>query len=285
MLFVHTTVWHEFAGGGRQLDALVQQPGIAVCAHWPVTGSQLSKVQMLLSLQLLSGPDVQTPAWQVSPTVQGLPSSQAAPFGLFAKPQTPFVQVACWHWLVGCGQSLALRQQPGISVCSHVPLLGLQVSVVQMSLSSQSLGPPGTQTPAWQVSPTVQGLPSSQAAPFGLFAKPQTPFVQVACWHWSVDGGQSVALVQQPAIGVCTHWPVSGLQVSTVQGLLSSQSLGPPGTQTPAWQVSPTVQGLPSSQAAPFCLLPTPQVLFARQARWEEWGDGIEWRARVQQHD
>jgi hypothetical protein len=35
----------------------------------------------LLSLQSLRGPDTHTPSWQVSFNVQGLPSSQAVPFG------------------------------------------------------------------------------------------------------------------------------------------------------------------------------------------------------------
>jgi hypothetical protein len=39
------------------------------------------------------------------------------------------------------------------------------------------------QTPFWQVSCSVQALPSLQPVPFGLFSTPQTPLVHVARWH------------------------------------------------------------------------------------------------------
>jgi hypothetical protein len=73
--------------------------------------------------------------------------------------------------------------------------------------------------PFWQVSPIVHGSPSSHSVPL--------------------------------VTGVCTQ-PVAGLQVSTVQGLLSSQSTGSP-THTPAalhrsfWvQAFWSPQGLPA---------------------------------------
>ncbi len=56
-------------------------------------------------------PPWQTPARQVSPLVQLRLSLQAVMSGLFSTPQTLLMQVACWHWLVGVRQSLALRQQ------------------------------------------------------------------------------------------------------------------------------------------------------------------------------
>jgi hypothetical protein len=47
----------------------------------PVTGSQLSLVQTLPSLQLMGVPTVQTPAWQVSSPLQTLPSVHDDPLG------------------------------------------------------------------------------------------------------------------------------------------------------------------------------------------------------------
>ena len=85
----------------------------------------------------VSGVPVHVPLWQLSSLVHGFASLQLAPFGLFSTPQTPAVQVACWHWLLGFGQSAALwqRTQPGIGVYTHVLLVWLQVSVVHGLLS------------------------------------------------------------------------------------------------------------------------------------------------------
>ena len=68
--------------------------------------------------------------------------------------------------------------------------------------------------------------------------------------------------------GVNTH-PVVVLQVSTVQSLPSSQTVGPPAEQVPAEQESPDVQALPSSHAVPFRFEQTPSepgTLHARQS-------------------
>jgi hypothetical protein len=62
----------------------------------------------------------------------------------------------------------------------------------------QTTGLLPVQTPAWQVSVTVQAFPSSQAVPSGLAGLEQGPMavLQVpASWHWS-DGGQSAAVQQ-----------------------------------------------------------------------------------------
>ena len=58
-------------------------------------------------------------------------------------------------------------------------------------------------------------------------------------------------------LGVCVQ-PPDGLQLSSVQGLLSSQLCGGPPMQTPCWQLSCVVQALPSSHVFPFklCLHP-----------------------------
>ena len=94
----------------------------------PVAGLQVSVVQGLLSLQTAAVPAWQLPPPHASPVVHALPSS---------------------HGLV-----LLVKTQP---------VAGLQVSVVQALLSSQTTGAPGTQAPPPQMSPVVQALPSLHA--------------------------------------------------------------------------------------------------------------------------
>src|SRR5688572_5952036 len=98
-------------------------------------------------------------------------------------------------------------------------MAGLQLSLVQGLPSSHEGGAPLEQLPFWQVAVPLQTLPSSQAVPLATLAWAQ---------------------------------PLAGLQLSLVQGLLSSHEVGVPGTQLPAWQVAVPLQTLPSSQAVPF---------------------------------
>jgi hypothetical protein len=94
------------------------------------------------------------------------------------------------------------------------PTAGLQPSSVQGLPSEHSSTPkPGTQAPSTQVSPVEQALPSWQPA---------------VLWVW-------------------TH-PLRASQLSSVQGLLSSQSRAGPPWQVPPPQVSAVVHGLASSQ-------------------------------------
>jgi len=72
-------------------------------------------------------------------------------------------------------------------------------------------------TPFWHTSPLVQALLSEHTAVLLLY----------------------------------THVPVLAVQLSSVQGLLSEQTLGLPPVQTPLWQVSVWVQALLSEQLAP----------------------------------
>ena len=146
----------------------------------PVAGLQLSVVQTLLSLQTIAVPGRQLPPPQVSPVVHASPSSQA----------------------------LALF------VYTH-PVAGLQVSVVQMLLSLQTVAAPPWQVPAPQTSPVVQAFPSSQAL----------------------------------VLFVNTH-PEAGLQLSVVHTLPSLQTTAAPPWHEPPPQVSPDVQAFASSQAA-----------------------------------
>jgi len=89
--------------------------------------------------------------------VQALPSSQGAPVGLAGLLHDPVagLQVpAVWHW------------SEGVHTTGFEP----------------------TQAPAWQVSVSVQLLPSLQGAPLGLAGLLQAPvaLLQVpAVWHWS----------------------------------------------------------------------------------------------------
>ncbi len=95
----------------------------------PLTGSQLSVVHRLPSLQGIAAPATQLPPTHRSPPVQTLPSEQAAPL-------------------------LVVTQ----------PLTGSQLSLVQTLPSSQGTAVPGLHWPAAQRSLLVQALLSVQAA-------------------------------------------------------------------------------------------------------------------------
>jgi hypothetical protein len=92
-----------------------------------------------------------------------------------------WLQVSVVHGLLSL-QSASVRQQPGIAVWMHWPVLGSHVSVVQTLLSLQSLGEP-VQTPAWQVSFTVHGLPSLQAVPSATLLV-HVPVPGLHALHW-----------------------------------------------------------------------------------------------------
>src|SRR5438874_2638013 len=87
-------------------------------------------------------------------------------------------------------------------------------------MATQLTGAPPTQPPFWQVSFTVQRLPSLHAVPLAFCGFEQTP----------------VPTLQTP-----TSWQLSGMGQTT--GLLP--------TQVPAWQTSIVVQALPSLHATP----------------------------------
>ena len=219
-------MWHVSA----VVQALPSSQAIVLLANTqPVAGLQLSFVQMLLSLQTTAVAPVHVPAPQTSPAVQAFPSLQA--IVLFA-----------------CAQ----------------PVAGLQLSLVQTLLSLQFVAAPPTQAPAEHVSPVVHAFPSLQEAV--LFAKTQPvaglqlslvqtlPSLQttgVAPVH--VPPPQTSPVVQafpslhEAVLFVCVQ--PAGVQLSSVQGLLSLQSKAAP-EQLPPLQTSPIVQALPSSQAA-----------------------------------
>ncbi len=131
----------ETPAQGPTPGAQTVPPGKGWCKQLPLPGSQLSWVQGLLSLQLLSIP-WQFPALQPSGPVQGLPSSQGEPSPMAAWP----------HW----------------------PLTGSQVSLVQTLPSLQDFSPP-MQAPPPHMSHSVQALPSSQGEPCWAARNTHTP--------------------------------------------------------------------------------------------------------------
>jgi hypothetical protein len=235
---VHTPAWHASA----PLQRLPSRHGVPFStAPWvqPKTGSQLSVVHALASLQLRTVPAVHTPSWQVSSPLQTLPSVQEEPFrmGVLEQPET-----------------------------------GLQLSAVHTLPSLQLSAVPGVQVPPWQVSAPLQTLPSLHAVPFasGVFVHPVTgsqasvvhtfaslqvrgvPAVQVPLWQTSLP----LQTVPSPhavpfSTGVCEQ-PTTGSQLSVVQTLLSLQLRAVPAVHVPLWQVSAPLQTLPSPQAVPF---------------------------------
>jgi hypothetical protein len=141
----------------------------------------------------------------------------------------------------------------------------LQVSVVHTLLSLQTTGVPGLQTPPPQVSPAVQAFPSLQGFVLFVWTQP-VDGLQLSSVHGLPSSQLSVPVpgLQTPApqvspvvqafpssqgfvLFVYTH-PVAGLQLSVVQTLLSLQTTGAPGWQTPPPQVSPNVHAFPSLQ-------------------------------------
>jgi hypothetical protein len=124
------------------------------------------------------------------------------------------------HWLLPL-QSAGVSQQPGMRGWGNgQPSVGVQVSSVQVSLSSQSGGGPGRQMPDWHDSLPLQRSLSLQLVPLigsflHLFA------VQVSVVH-GFPSLHSAGTVH----GFSTHVPVGGLHT-----LPAGQT-----TSVPCWQ-------------------------------------------------
>jgi hypothetical protein len=203
----------------------------ALCLQ-PATASQLSTEQGLPSSQLTAAPGLQTLPPHASPLVHALLSLQALVLARLTQP-LPLSQLSSLQGLPSSQPSLAPLWQalaPHTSPLVHT-LLSLQVAVfarltqpfstshassVQRLPSSQPKAVETAQLPSLHVSPKVQALPSSH-------------------------GALLLAAVQ----------PSTGSQLSSVHGLPSLQKMFPPGEHAPAWQVSPAVQTVPSSQLPP----------------------------------
>ncbi len=203
----------------------------------PVLISHLSCVHTLLSLQTLGVP-AQAPDLQVSLVVHTAPSSQGPPSLTLVKTQLPVVlsHASLVHTLLSSQVLAVPAQLPSVQTSlvvqawpsSHppplamglelqVPLLASQTSAVQALPSLQVLGVP-LHPPVLQVSGTVQALPSSQRVP-------------------------SLTLTY-------AQLPLDLSQPSLVHTLLSSQTLALP-LHVPPWQLSLTVQVLPSLHGPP----------------------------------
>jgi hypothetical protein len=89
-----------------------------------------------------------------------------------------------------------LVQQPAVPLFTHWPVAGTQLSIVQESLSLQSIGADGCwQTPLpSQVRTPLQRSPSSQLAPVSA-TTPQTPALHVRSVHGLPSSGQSVGFM------------------------------------------------------------------------------------------
>jgi hypothetical protein len=186
----------------------------------PLTGSQLSVVHTLASLQLSVVPAVHVPAWHVSPPLQTLPSVHEVPFvtGVLEHPKTgshesvvqtleslqvsavPVVQEPLWQVSAPLQMLPSAHAVPFRTGVLLQPLTGLQLSLVHTLPSLQLSAVPPVQEPLWQVSSPLQTLPSVHDEPFGR--------------------------------GVLAQ-PVTALQVSVVQTFASLQLSGVPAVQVP----------------------------------------------------
>jgi hypothetical protein len=189
----------------------------------PVTALQLSVVQTLPSLQLRAVPPAQVPLWQVSSPLQTLPSVHEEPFGsgVLAHPVTglqlsvvqtlpslqlsgvPAVQTPPWQVSAPLHTVASAHAVPlGRAVVKH-PMIGSQLSVVQVLPSLQTGGVPAVQEPLWQVSSPLQRLPSAQDTPLASVGLLHTPAVQMSLVHGFPSAQSAFTMHEaQPAIGV-----------------------------------------------------------------------------------
>src|SRR5712692_9715361 len=162
--------------------------------------------------------------------------------------------------------SLLVQASPSLHgavllLCTQ-PVAGLHESSVQTLLSLQLGGDPPTHEPRAQVSLVVQAFPSLHGAVLLVCAHPvaglhessvqtlpssqlgagppmQVPPLQVSLVVQALPSLQGLVLL------VCTQ-PVTGLQLSSVQTLLSLQLAAGPPTQVPPLHASLVVQAFPS---------------------------------------
>src|SRR5262249_52013196 len=178
--------------------------------------------------------------WQASFTVQVLPSSQGT------------VLFACVQPTAGSQASSVQRLpslQSGAGPPTQVP--ATQVSPVVQALPS-SQGPTlGTfrQTPAVQLS-SVEGLPP---LPRGRVPPER---------GWEVWAVRQAGPWAQGAVWCGCRRRRAGARLSSVQGLPSSQLVALPPRQKPLRQASPVVQALPSVQVLPSVSVEPAQMPF-----------------------
>ncbi len=277
---VEAAVWLSPA----QLAARQTVPASKSVCTQPFTLSQESPVHGLLSSQFTGLVIVQAPAAHVSPVVQASLSSQLAELLALLQPlagsQASSVQGLPSPQLIASPgthavslqlsprvQALLSEQTDVLATCKQ-PLAMSQESSVHGFLSSQFGAMPPTHLPPAQVSAVVQALPSSQAAVLSTVEQPLVgsqesvvqPFLSshtLAAPGWHLPAVQRSTRVQAllssqgEVLLLVAHLPVLGSHKSSVHGLLSLQTTAAPETQLPPWHLSPLVQPLPSSQAAP----------------------------------
>ncbi len=204
---------------------------ILLLATQPFCASQLSSVHGFLSSHTCTAPEVHTPLPHLSPTVQRFLSSQS------------LILFENWQ-----------------------PLMGSQVSFVHALPSLQLMVAPGLHAPAAQMSPPVQTLPSEHDAMLFTDLQPSaaeqvssvhpllssqltaTPDTHLPAPHLS-PLVQALLSSQAWLLAPCLQ-PAILSQLSSVQGLPSSQLANAPGLQAPPAHTSPSVQVLPSSHGS-----------------------------------
>jgi hypothetical protein len=170
-----------------QTVASAHEVPFATATCWqPRTGSQLSVVQTLPSLQFGGVPAVQLPLWQVSAPLQTVASAHDVPFatGGFWQPATgsqlslvhglpsvqlgavPGVHVPDWQVSAPLQTLASAHDVPFVTLACWQPATGSQLSVVHGLPSLQLRAVPAVQMPAWQVSAPLQTVPSAHDVPF-----------------------------------------------------------------------------------------------------------------------
>ncbi len=149
------------------------------------------------------------------------------------------------------------------------PDFASQPSIVQGFPSLQTMSTPLHST-FLQMSPLVHLLPSSHPPPSAMATAAQAPvaIVQLSMVQLFPSSQLLGTLTQLPPLHASTvhllassqgapssamavHWPLRAMQLSLVQGFLSSHVMTLAGVQAAALQVSPLVHADPSSHGVP----------------------------------
>jgi hypothetical protein len=241
----HVPAWHVSERVQALLSLQVAPSVFGGLVQRPVPGSQTPTLwQVSRAVQVRGLDPTQNPLWHVSVWVHMSPSLQTAPFDLIGLSQAP----------------VALLHEPGRW---------------QSSSAVQVTGFEPVQVPDWQVSVWVHALLSLHDAPSALFGFEHWPFAGLqtpGSRHWlSAVHTTGFAPTQLPAehVSVCVQafpslhdvpLPASGLLQSPVPGSQmpaiwqpssGMHTTGLEPVQTPSWQLSVWVQGLPSSHGVP----------------------------------
>ena len=262
------------------------QGSTLLVAKQPVTALQPSVVQGFLSSHGICAPAVQTPATQLSPPVQTLPSAlQDLPSAWFCDAQAPEAgthtvlahAVSCevLHVTMVFG---SIWQTNGSWLLSQysVPLHRLPSSLPAQSASAWHAHRfvPGAHAPAAHVSPLVHALPSEQTPSVGACPQPTVGSQPSAVHgllslhvadtstgkpeHPPLPSHTSPAVQALPSehalvLGVWLQ-PLVGSQASSVQGFPSLHVMALPAVHAPFLQASPRVQTEPSLHVAALAL-------------------------------